>query len=531
MIDQERSAPAAETPAPGPGIESERPQAVQPFRGVHVLVLFGITMLAGLLRLLNLAEWSLWVDEAHTWRDATLPLGDFLDGDRAWYPTTYLTLRWLLDAGVLPQLTEGWLRLPFAFCGIVSVPLLAFFGNLLVGRRAALLAALFLAINPWHIYWSQNARGYVLVFFFAVLSAGTFWLGVLRRSSLWLALGVALTLVGASCHPTSLSLLPVFLAYPVLARGNLAGRRFWLAAPLVAVLVMVLPHLLEVMPPFQSFQRAKSDASFTHLVHTTAFYFRVPLLCAALTGVWLLFQTRIEGRVLFLACWALVPLLALAVVGVSVVKVTARYAFCALPAVMLLAGAASVRMAEALAAGLGRSTRRSRLLPAAVLPAILCLDMAAYDYLYFVAQYGDRGRWREARDVVLRAAENRQFEVWTVNQPSMLYYLRPNHYREIGRADSHAGTEVQAITYWDVFESKDPAVRDGNSWLRKTAAGAQTRRRDLFVVVTMPELVEIDRDQSLRKALREQMELTDVLPCWVGPKDETIYVWRPRAAR
>lgn len=490
----------------------------------HVVALLLITLLGAWLRLHGLAEWSFWVDEAHTWRDATLPLARFFDSERGWYPGSYLLLRWLLDLGVLQQPTEGWLRLPFAFCGIVSVPLLALVGAQLVGTRAALLSALLLTLNPWHVFWSQNARGYVLVFFFSTLAATAFWRGIRRRSRGLCAAGVGLALLGGAFHPTGLMLLSVFLAYPLLLNVQVASRRFALVACAAGAAVFLLPSLIALLPPFQAFMAAKPDASLVHLVQTTAYYFRVPLLLAAMLGVWLLFQARMQGRVLFLACWALVPLLVLSMLGTSVVKVTARYAFCALPAVVLLAGAASVRMADVLAKGLGSATRVSRTVPALVLPAILCLDMAAYDYLYAHAQHGDRGLWRQASRYVAAAAEQRPFAVLTVNGPSMEYYLRPNHYRGWAE-DPHPGVQVRAILHWDVT-----VAGGGRDYLlaerdRLRAAGAE-----MFVVVGMPELIEIDQDGSLRTTLRREFELVHVLPCWVGPKDESIWIYRPRTS-
>ncbi|MEO6595689.1 MAG: hypothetical protein ABIP94_13130, partial [Planctomycetota bacterium] len=52
----------------------------------YALCLLSITAVAAWLRLWHLGEWSLWIDEAHTWRDAQLPLELFLREDRALYP-------------------------------------------------------------------------------------------------------------------------------------------------------------------------------------------------------------------------------------------------------------------------------------------------------------------------------------------------------------------------------------------------------------------------------------------------------------
>ncbi len=501
------------------------------FRRWHFVLLLGITALAAMMRLYKIGEWSFWVDEGHTWRDVTLPLWRFRESARGWYPLSYLGLRWSIEFLGLPDHSEGWLRLPYALFGIASVPLLAVFGQKLVGRRAALLAALFLGINPWHIYWSQNARAYVLVFFFAVLSAGSYWLAIERRSWRWSVVsGVALLIAGA-CHFTGFALLPAFLAYPLLSGRELTPRWVGVGVLLAFAASLAVPYVLELLPPFQAFQRAKPDASLLHMLQTTAWYFRLPLLLAAGVGLWMLLQGRMQGRALFLACWAVIPLLSLCMVGSSLVKVTARYALCALPAVLLLAGGASVRMAEVLSKGLGRTSWVSRAVPAMVLPALLCFDMISYNYLYYTVQRGDRGRYREAAELVEAKRGERPATVLTVNEPSLIYYLRPDHFRHGPVIDPVQVTQVIPIETWEVFP--DPARpetqhHNGYGYLRSVTQDIQKQGRDVFVVVTLPELKEKDQDGTLLAAVEDMFEVVGVLPCWVGPKDETIFVYKLR---
>ena len=125
-----RTAPAARA-----DVGLDAPLAAVPFTTRQLLWLLGITALAGVLRLWHLGEWSIWVDEAHTWRDVTVPLDRFLGEERSWYPTSFLFLRGLMES-LLPQFTEEWQRLPFAVCGVATVPMLAFYGKMLVAPRA-----------------------------------------------------------------------------------------------------------------------------------------------------------------------------------------------------------------------------------------------------------------------------------------------------------------------------------------------------------------------------------------------------------
>src|SRR5690606_18524020 len=127
--------------------------------------------------------------EAHTYRDVTMPLEAFWEAPTSRYPASYLSVRWVAAWLGLStaELGEGLLRLPFAFFGIASIPAMAVVARGMVGRRAALLAALLLACSPWHLYWSQNARCYSMVLFFALLAMGSTFLGAQRRS--WWLLG------------------------------------------------------------------------------------------------------------------------------------------------------------------------------------------------------------------------------------------------------------------------------------------------------------------------------------------------------
>jgi hypothetical protein len=90
------------------------------------LLLAVLSLLALGLRLLAIEQWSFGVAEAETFRALTQPLSGGPDGytasDQSSYPAVFLLLRWLLEIGVLPSFTEGWIRLPFAFAGCLLVP-------------------------------------------------------------------------------------------------------------------------------------------------------------------------------------------------------------------------------------------------------------------------------------------------------------------------------------------------------------------------------------------------------------------------
>ena len=81
--------------------------------------------------------------------------------------------------------SEIWLRLlPVSF-GIISVGLIYF-----INRKIGLIAAFFLAINPYHIYYSQEFRSYSLLTMLGLLSM----LLMQRKKYIWMAVVNALIL-------------------------------------------------------------------------------------------------------------------------------------------------------------------------------------------------------------------------------------------------------------------------------------------------------------------------------------------------
>ncbi|MBU1199933.1 glycosyltransferase family 39 protein [Patescibacteria group bacterium] len=126
-----------------------------------------ITLLGLALRLI-LAGQSLWLDEAASVVIASLPIktlfaslaGDFHP------PLYYLLLKpWLSIAGQ----TEWLLRLPGILIGTLTIPALYYLVKQ-TKLKVATLAALFLALNPLHIYYSQELRMYSLSALLAVLT-------------------------------------------------------------------------------------------------------------------------------------------------------------------------------------------------------------------------------------------------------------------------------------------------------------------------------------------------------------------------
>ena len=122
-----------------------------------------ITLAAMAFRLHHLGSQSLWFDEAFSWACASvpLPLGMRFALENFVHPPLYYLL--LRPFAALSQ-SEFSLRLLSAWVGVISVPLTYALGRRLLGERAAIAAAIVLSANMFHIWYSQEARMYALLF-------------------------------------------------------------------------------------------------------------------------------------------------------------------------------------------------------------------------------------------------------------------------------------------------------------------------------------------------------------------------------
>ena len=126
-------------------------------------LLLAVTVLAAVLRLVNISSQSYWLDESQAVHELHLGFGSMLSAwsSYEWNPPLYLVIAWpwakVFGTGELA------LRSLSALLGIAVVPLIYLAGRELVSRRAGLVAAAFTAINPFMIWYSQEAREYMLL--------------------------------------------------------------------------------------------------------------------------------------------------------------------------------------------------------------------------------------------------------------------------------------------------------------------------------------------------------------------------------
>jgi mannosyltransferase len=134
------------------------------------LALLGLVALAAALRLWEIGQQSFWLDEAFTVDLVQRPFGDMLSGVASTEstPPLYYVLAWLWER-VFGH-GEAGLRSLSAVIGTATVPVAWRAARELFTPAAGLIAAALVAVNPFFVWYSQEARSYTLLVLMAALS-------------------------------------------------------------------------------------------------------------------------------------------------------------------------------------------------------------------------------------------------------------------------------------------------------------------------------------------------------------------------
>ena len=208
-----------------------------------------LLILALALRFCDLTGESLWYDESYSvWTSAM----DIASPRILW--------DWQIEFPLYYWLLHVWMKLfgqgafavraMSALAGALTVVPLVWLGRDLFGRRAGLIAGLLLAVNPYHVWYSQEARMYSCAVLLATASTYAFWR--LVRGGRWGWWLVHALLTGLTFH------LHYYVGWLVLAenlfylgwtwhsRGGPCQVKFWRAlrpwiGDQLVVLLLALP--------------------------------------------------------------------------------------------------------------------------------------------------------------------------------------------------------------------------------------------------------------------------------------------------
>jgi hypothetical protein len=181
----------------------------------YFLILIGALTVGGLLLRLPSFNDSLTGDEISTFYIVNgHSLGRVLQivySNQETTPPLFFMLAWATK-GLLANHAES-IRLVSLVCGTAAIPLTFLLGLWTVGRRAALVGATCVALSPYMIFFSTNARPYMLVLFLALLSTLALVRALdTRRPGWWVAYG-ACSAGAAYSHYTVVFLLVAQFAW------------------------------------------------------------------------------------------------------------------------------------------------------------------------------------------------------------------------------------------------------------------------------------------------------------------------------
>jgi 4-amino-4-deoxy-L-arabinose transferase-like glycosyltransferase len=138
-----------------------------------------LVLVASAIRILVIDNQSLWADEALTAYETRLPFGSMINVvlHVETTPPLYFVLIWTWSHVI--GTGDVALRSLSTLAGIAVVPITYLAGRELASRRAGVVAAAFVTVNPFLIWYSQEARAYMLLV--ALSGASFLWFARARR--------------------------------------------------------------------------------------------------------------------------------------------------------------------------------------------------------------------------------------------------------------------------------------------------------------------------------------------------------------
>ena len=420
--------------------------------------LVAVTALAAVLRFSTLDLQSLWYDEAFTPVHVLHPgLGATLHAvvhsentPPLWYVLEWAITR-VLGTGAVA------LRLLSAVVGVATVPVAWAIGRELSSRRAALASALFVAVNPLFVWYSQEARAYELFVFLSALAMLCFLRALRERTPAAMA---AFAVTG------SLALLThyfaVFLLVPMVAwllsdrdsRRAALGATVALSVVGLALLPLIsaqgghgtqwigewaLSSRLQAIPQYYL-----TDYYGAALGHGIELLVALPILAGVGFGLWRVLEPREErGALIALSIAAAGILLPILLVAFGADYLAPRNLVAAMvPVTALIAVVVTAR----------RTGRAGLALAGVIAIAFLAISLDVN-----LSPRLQRGNWHGVARALGEGGPGRVITTVELGAAPLEYYLPPLH--NLARGTSVTVDEIDEIGYAPLrrFAASSPA--------------------------------------------------------------------------
>jgi hypothetical protein len=304
--------------------------------------------------------------------------------------------------GPLLPLDEFGLRLLPAIFGVLGIPTLYLVARRLVGTRAALYGALLLTVSGLHVYYSQFARYWTLVFLLCTIYPFALYLGLRERNPRAFALGLVTGLLAVIAHPASVLLMGgfgIWIAVTYLRRDQIAGlwrqkSVQWAAGLAVIVAAGVAVRFLPLLqgwiydrdrvPRGEFLLHLPGMSGLKEILLLSAFVesLTLPLVLIAGLGIYVLWRGRDRSLALLLTCMFVFPVAFILLLSLRT-AISTFYLVPAAPIVFIAAGAFLDRLAE-----LDWELRPRWLAPATVAAMIIAAGAPT-----LISQYRDGRRY------------------------------------------------------------------------------------------------------------------------------------------
>jgi 4-amino-4-deoxy-L-arabinose transferase-like glycosyltransferase len=435
------------------------------------LILAGIVLLSAVLRFYKLGEWSFWIDEIYTINHAINHFSrpelilEHIPPSRNWVPVSVILTAHVLN---LLGINEWSARLVSVVIGVVTIPILYLSLRKRFGNHVMLIALLLLAISPWHIFWSQNARFYTSLLLLSTLALFSFFYAIEHDRPVFLVLFYVLLYLASSERLTAFFIVPVVFSYifglwvmPIeKPRGFNRRTVFLLLIPLIMFALLEAGRfaLQDSSLTDSILNTFSGPLNTTPLRLTLSIVYRisVPVFILGLFGgIYTLTTKQRAGLFVFIS--ATLPVFVLILLSLFMFVVD-RYIFITLPFWLILCALALKELYF-------QAKRFAVLLPLGVFMIFMFSSMTEI-YLYYQFQNGNRPNWRDAYSYVEQNLKSGDI-IYATRPKVGDYYLPTADNRSINSFDPASLAENEDISYWFVIdESTGGVYPDIYSWIQ-----------------------------------------------------------------
>ncbi len=217
------------------------------------LLLMIILMTGIILRFYGLTVQSYWVDELFTLSTAN-PSATFLESvDKVLrdlvHPPVYNVLLWVWFK--IFGFTEYAGRSFSAFVGSLSIIAIYYLGKETFNKKVGLYAALIVALNYFLIYFSQEARSYILFFLLTILSYLFLFKSIRTKKMYHIILYTFFTLLLLYTHYFAFFLVAsqflIFIYFILISRTERKNLIYMGAFPFIVIALSVAPLLYNIL--------------------------------------------------------------------------------------------------------------------------------------------------------------------------------------------------------------------------------------------------------------------------------------------